>query len=112
MPATGGADRACRRSGSGGNAACAGRAVPAAKLVGKLALGIGLVFVRSRPHPLAPHLRRALDRVSIQSGQRAAQLVEFDPFEHFIVVEQQFDLTRRVRFDRAFVRSFELELTC
>jgi len=80
--------------------------MPAAALVvGQLALGIGLVFVRSRP--VAPHLdHRAVDRVSLRLGQRAAQFVEFD--QH-IVVQQQF--ARRVRRHRPFDVAFERELT-
>ena len=83
--------------------------MPAAKLVGKLALGIGLIFVRS----LAAQLDdRALDRIPLQPVERAAQLVEFNRlFVDWLLVEQ-FDFARRVRIDCAFVRSFELQLTC
>ena len=84
--------------------------MPAAKLImGKLALGIGFVLVRSRPHSLAQQLdHRALDRVSFGSGQHAAQPVEFD----HVVAGQQLDLTQRIRIHLAFVRPFELELRC
>ena len=77
--------------------------MPAAALVvGQLALGIGLVFVRS----LAPQLDdRPVDRVPLEPVERAAHLVEF---VLLLVVAQQHHLARRVRLER----SFELELTC
>ena len=81
--------------------------MPAAPLLGRLALGIGLLFfVQSGSS--TQHDRRALDRVSLESGQHAAQLVGFD----HIVVEQQLDLAQRIWLHLAFVRPFELELTC
>ena len=93
-----------RSSGSGRGRGCrrAARALPAAALVvGQLALGIGLVFVRS----LAPQLDdRAVDRVSLQPVECATHLFEFD----LLVVAQQCHLARRVRLER----SFELELIC
>lgn len=73
--------------------------MPAAALVvGQLALGIGLVFLR----PLAAQFDdRAHDRVSVQSVERDAHHVH-----------QHVDLARRVRLGRALERAFELELTC
>lgn len=79
--------------------------MPPPPLVGQLALGIGLVFLR----PLAAQLdHRAFDRIPLQPGERHARPVEPDR----VVVEQQLGLARRVRLHRAFVRSFERELTC
>ena len=81
--------------------------MPAAEFIlGKLALGIGFVFLRSRPHPLAQQFDHdALDRVPLKSGQHAAQ-------PDHVVARQQFDLAQRIRVHLAFIRSFELELTC
>ena len=80
--------------------------MPAAALVGQLALGIGLVFLRPPPK----FDDRTHDRVSLQAGERHAQLVE--PVELHVVVEQQLDLVaRRVRLHRSLGVAFERRLT-
>jgi len=117
-PSTGSADRArhgsrsasgCSRRTPAARRRSAGRILPPAPfiVVGKLALGLGLVCVRSRPHPFlqAQSHRRTLDRIPPQPVERPAQHAQFR-----IVVEQQFEFARRVRLDR--LGSFELELTC
>jgi hypothetical protein len=66
--------------------------------VGKLALGVGVVFLR----PLAAHHDdRADDGVPPEPAGRHAQLVEQDDL-----------VARRVRLDREFVLALGLELTC
>jgi len=70
MPASG-ASRAGRSSRPGRKTRCTGRAVPAAALVGQLALGFGLVFLRS----LAAQFHdRADHRTRPKAVERHAQL--------------------------------------
>ena len=80
--------------------------MPAAALMGQLALGVGLVFLR----PLAAQFDdRADDRVP--PVRRHAQPVH----QHLHVaqpVHQHVHLAQRVRLDREFELAFGLELTC
>ena len=71
--------------------------MPPPALVGRLALGIGFVFIRPR---------------AAQFHDRTDDGVWPPPVERHAQLEQHVYLAQRVRLDRALDLAFGLELTC